>query len=84
MVEKIQLSKDLYYKRNKRSTNFIYFNLEITCKEHLKEICLIIINSFYICIYKTEIELSQILYIIVYVVITLIKKLVREQICESI
>jgi hypothetical protein len=34
---------------------------------------LIIINSYYICIYKDEVQLSQMLYIIVYVQITLIK-----------
>ena len=33
MVEKIQLSKDLYYKRNKRTINFIYFIWETKVKD---------------------------------------------------
>jgi len=36
------------------------------------------INFLYICIYKNEVKLSQILYLIVYVEITLIKQLIRE------
>ena len=43
---------------------------------------LITINSHYICIYKIKVKLIQILYIIVYVEITLIKQLIREQIRE--
>jgi len=36
-VEKKQLSKDLYYKRNKRTINFIYFIWETKVKD-LKEL----------------------------------------------
>ena len=32
-VEKKQLSKDLYYKRNKRTINFIYFIWETKVKD---------------------------------------------------
>jgi len=43
-----------------------------------KRIIPVIINSYYTCIYKNEVELSQILYIIVYVEIcSLINCLIR-------
>jgi hypothetical protein len=81
-VEKKQLSEDLYYK--KRTISFIYFNWKTNVKNIQTRISLIIINSYYIGINKNEVELSQILYIIVYVQITLIRQLIRKKTCENI
>ena len=51
-VEKKQLLEDLYYKRNKRTINFIYFNLEAICEGHLKEISLIKLTHIIFAIIK--------------------------------
>ena len=83
-VEKAQLSEDLNYKRNKRTISFFYFYLETICKDYLKEMSQIIINSYYVFICKGGVELSPILFTIIQLEITLIKQLIREQICESI
>ena len=71
-VEKTKLSKDWYYKRNKRTMSFIYFIWKTNVKDIQNKISLIIINLYYIFIYKSGVELSHILFMIVYVQITLI------------
>ena len=47
------------------------------------KISLVAINTYYICIQKNEVKLSQILYMGVYVQITLIKQLIRKKLARA-
>jgi hypothetical protein len=67
-VEKKQLSIDLCYKREQINYKLHLFLIwKTNVKDIQKRISLIIVNSYYICIYKDEVQLSQMLHIIVYV-----------------